>query len=185
VVFKAQTADTYFISIASATGWTGQYSIRILPKFDEPSATWDASDDAEPNDIIELAYALGIGANQAQTHKIVDTTTYESDKLDQDFYQFNAQSGQTYVIETFDIPPTNFFRITGAQLLDATGTQLASDDLGQNGTGNVDARIVYRITTTGTYFILVNSPTGWIGQYSVRVCPDSCTRSVYLPFIRR
>ena len=181
-----RASGTYYILARARTyiAWTGTYSLRILPKFDEPGAAWDSSNDYEPNDSNALAYEIGIGAGQAQTHQLAPNTAFATNALDQDYYHFQAQAGQQYVIETFGVPNNS----TGLYLYDVDGTALDSDPYGNYGSGGVDARITSTLLSAGTYIIQVRARAygSYTGPYSVRVCVDTCSaKPIYLPFIRR
>jgi hypothetical protein len=187
VIFQPDSAGTYFVRVASTQNWTGVYSLRILPKFDEPGAAWDIANDAEPNDVRELAYHLAIGADNAQVHALSNDSSYETNFIDQDMYRFNAEAGQRYVIETFNVPPSSTYSIfrSGIVLINTDNNELATYEEGEDTLPSVDARIEYTIMEAGTYFIKVTSPRGWTGQYSVRVCQNSCVYKVYLPVTKK
>lgn len=184
IVYTFATSGTYFVLVKDEwnIAWTGTYSLRILPKYDEPGAEWNSSNDYEPNEVLPLAYALGVGAENAQTHQLFNHAVYVTNNSDHDFYRFHADAG-TYIIQTFGIQASG--RATGLWLYNATGTALTNDQYGDAQTGT--AEIEFTFLTAGDYFILVKDAhsVGWTGTYSVRVCEDSCLQSVYLPMIVR
>jgi RNase P/RNase MRP subunit POP5 len=174
IVFKPASDGTYFIRVRRATfeTWTGTYSLRVLPRYDEPGAGWNADNDNEPNDTFAIANEIDIGLSNAQTHMIFDNSNLVSANTDQDFYHFEAVADRTYVIETYNIDGTDA-RATGLWLYNESETEIADDEFGNNGTGNVNARIIFSPTSDGTYFIRVRRATfePWTGTYSLRVLP--------------
>ncbi|MCB9421609.1 MAG: PPC domain-containing protein [Ardenticatenaceae bacterium] len=174
IVYTFSTTGTYFVLVKDRLygNWTGPYSIRILPKFDEPGAAWDAANDNEPNDVMALANEVKVGLNNAQTHQLFDNSDLVTNGPDYDYYRFTAQAGRTYVIETYNIQGTGS-NATGLWLYDSSGALITSDHYGNNGTGNANARIIYTFSTTGTYFILakVRQSGNWTGTYSIRILP--------------
>jgi hypothetical protein len=187
IVYTFSTSGTYFILVKDCyypCNWTGTYSLRILPKYDEPGAEWDGENDDEPNDVMPLANAIAVGAENAQSHQLFNHSIYVTNAADQDFYWFHAEAGQSYVIETFGIQATG--RATGLWLYNASGTELANDAYGNLETGA--AQIEFTFLASGNYFVLVKDcyyPCNWMGPYSVRVCEESCLQKVYLPVIVR
>ncbi|NJK82392.1 MAG: hypothetical protein HC914_22130 [Chloroflexaceae bacterium] len=187
IVFSPTSDGTYFIRVrrASFQTWTGTYSLRVLPRFDEPGV--DRAPSGEPNDVIPLANAIDLGATGAQTQEISANRDRVSNSADRDFYRFDAVAGREYVIETFAVEEDTSGNGTGLYLYNEDGTRLADDEFGNNGGGNVNARITFTFANPGTYFVMV-TPRGfssWSGPYSVQVCEESCRERVYLPLIRR
>ncbi|MCA9959996.1 MAG: pre-peptidase C-terminal domain-containing protein, partial [Anaerolineales bacterium] len=174
IVYTFSTSGTYFVLVKDCTycTWTGTYSLRILPKYDEPGAEWDAANDNEPNDVLQLANEIQVGLQNAQTHLLFNHSNYVTNNSDHDFYRFTAEAGRTYVIETFNIQGTGD-DATGLWLYDTSGALITSDQYGNNGTGNANARIIYTFSTSGTYFILAKDCTycTWTGTYSLRILP--------------
>lgn len=175
IVYTFSTSGTYYVLAKDCyyCNWTGTYSLRVLPKYDEPGAEWDPANDNEPNEVKELANEIEIGLTHAQTHQLFNHSSYVTNNSDYDYYHFEAVAGRTYVIETYNIQGTAGGSATGLWLFDSSGAQITDDAHGDNGTGNVDARIVYTFATTGTYFILVKDCyyCNWTGTYSVRILP--------------
>lgn len=193
LVFTFSTAGTYFIKVKDSefNTWAGTYSLRVLPKYDEAGAGWDSTKDYEPNDVLELAYLLELGPDQAQTQQIFNDSNLVSPGSDHDYYRFTATAGQSYVFETFDVQSDSSGDGTGLWLYNETGTELANDRHANNGTGNVHARITFEFTSGGTYFLLVKDEdfAQWYGTYSVRACETSCApvldQFVFLPLVVR
>ncbi len=186
ITYTFSTSGTYFVLVKDAlyADWTGTYSLRILPKFDEPGAAWDATNDYEPNDVLALAYHLQSGAENAQSHQLFNNSHLVSNGTDYDFYRFTVPAASTYIMQTFNIQANS--RATSLWLYSSSGTELASDRYGNSQIGT--AEIEYTFITPGEYFLLVkaaSSSNNWTGPYSVRVCNGSCLQAVYLPFITR
>lgn len=183
ITYTLPTTATYYLAVKSGYDvwgdeWVGTYSVRILAHYKEPGAAWDTTNDLEPNDRIVLATPLPVGVLSAQTHQIAPAPPSTiSHAYDQDWYRFEAKGGQLYRIETFNVADTTSTYGTGLSLYDRDGkTQLAKDDPGRAGRGNIDAAITYRVPMTGTYYIGVvsgdNSWDHWTGTYSIRVLPQ-------------
>ncbi|MBK7896779.1 MAG: PPC domain-containing protein [Anaerolineaceae bacterium] len=185
IVYTFSTTGTYFILVKDdqSFNWTGTYSLRILPKFNEPGAAWNSSNDYEPNDVMALAYHLQTGAANGQAHQLFNNQNLVSSGTDYDFYRFTAEAGKTYVIQTYGIQATG--RATGLWLYNPSGTELTNNRYGNSTTGT--ATIEYTFTTPGEYIFLVKvaQSTSWTGSYSVRVCEESCNDFVFLPMIIR
>ncbi len=176
IVYTFSTSGTYYILVKDRYNytWTGTYSLRILPKYDEPGAEWDAGNDNEPNDVPELSNEIQVGLNNGQTHQLFDHTNYVTNSSDHDWYRFTAEAGRTYIIETYNIQGLGTGEsATGLWLYNGSGSLLAHDQYGSYGTGNANARIVYTFSTSGTYFILVKDRYNyaWLGSYSLRILP--------------
>jgi hypothetical protein len=183
ITFTLTAGGTYFILVAQAdyTSWTGTYSLRVLPRYDQPGATWSTTNDYEPNDVPEIANAIGVGPSAAVARQITSRGNLVSGDDDQDYYRFSAQAGQNVVIETFNVAGSGGTSLT---LLNDAGTELAA---GRAGTGAVNRRISFTLTASGTYFVQVAQAdyTSWTGSYSLRVCDTSCTLRVFMPTISR
>ncbi len=138
-----------------------------------------------------MANELQLGVAGAQTQRIFAHANLVSNGPDRDFYRFDAVAGKPYLIQTFNVELTSGGYGTGLWLYSASGTRLASDEYGRNGSGNVNAQITFTFTNPGTYFVQVGraSFSNWSGPYSIRACEESCassaSSSVYLPLIRR
>ncbi|MBE7533712.1 MAG: hypothetical protein HND44_24730 [Chloroflexi bacterium] len=176
IVYTFSTTGTDYILVKDCYYpciWTGTYSLRILPHYDEPGAEWSPTNDYKLNDVLPLANAITVGAENAVSRQLFNHSIYITNDSDRDYYWFDAHEGQRYVIETFGIQATG--RATELWLYNETGTELANDAYGNHNTG--EARIDLTFVTSGDYFILVKDcyfPCTWTGAYSVRVCADSC-----------
>jgi hypothetical protein len=195
IVFKAVTSGAYYVRVrhgarySLVNPWIGTYSLRILPRHDEPGARAQAN--GEPNDVLELANPIQPGADQALTRTLFANSNYVSDGADHDYYVFSAQSGVTYVIETFNVQKETDNDATGLWLYNSSGVLIRDDSFGDFDTGNVDAQIVFTTITSGSYYVRVrhgnrfSAINAWTGNYSLRVCVDSCEQRVFLPLLRR
>jgi len=155
VTHTFSVAGTYYIRVSRdyyISSWTGYYSLRILPKHDENGAGWDTENGYEPNDKLALANHIEIGLDKAQTHQLnPKSSNFVNSGSDRDWYYFNAESGRTYVIETFDILANASNNATGIYLYDESGIELANDMSGDNGTNNANARITHTFSRSGVY----------------------------------
>jgi hypothetical protein len=95
IIYTFITSDTYYIAVSRARfrTWQGTYSLRILPKHNEPNAAWDAANDNEPNNVLELANEIQIGLSNAQTHQLFDHSSFVTNDSDYDWYHFTAEAG--------------------------------------------------------------------------------------------
>lgn len=175
IIHTFSTTGIYYVLVKNdaSYNWTGTYSLRILPKHDEPGADWATNNDYEPNDVLELANEIQTGLSNSQTHQLFNHSNYVTANSDYDYYHFNAQAGETYVIETYNIQGTGSGHATALYLYNDSGSAIADDRYGSKGTGNVNARIVHTFSTTGTYYVLVKDDASynWTGTYSLRILP--------------
>ncbi len=187
IIFSPTSDGTYFIGIRRAYvgTWTGTYSLRVLPQYDEPGAAWGP--DGEPDDVIPLANAIELGRAGAQTQAISANRDRVSNGTDRDFYRFDAVAGREYVIETFDVEEDTGGNGTGLYLYNEGGNTLANDAYGDNEAGERDAQITFTFANPGTYFVMIAPEpySSWSGSYSIRGCEESCAERLYLPLVRR
>ena len=173
--------------------WIGTYSLRVLPKYDQPGAEWDATNNFEPDDVIALANLLNVGPQHAVTRSIYSNENFVADDYDEDHYRFEA-AWQQYIIQTFDVQKDASGVGTGLYLLNRAGTMLANDASSSKGAGNIDGEIAFTFTNAGTYFIRVARQVynKWAGPSSLRVCVESCAiapltdqKIIFMPFVQR
>jgi hypothetical protein len=177
LIYTVTKAGTYQLRVGSDPyiKWAGTYSLRVLPKYDQTGAAWDAAADAEPNDTCAVATELAVGLGGAQGHLIHGrNTAYLTHAADYDAYRFTAEANRTYVVELFNVQKTA--SVAGAELYLTTidgETRLEDDRNGREGTGETHARIIYTFPTAGTYCIGVTSgvASNWAGAYAIRVLP--------------
>lgn len=174
IVFTFVNAGIYYITVDTAEfgSWTGTYSLRVLPKYNQPGAGWDPAADYEPNDTKEIANAMTIGLGGAVTRQLADHTSFATADSDNDYYVFTATAGRTYVIEIYNVAGTSS-RAVGLWLYNNTGSAITNDQYGNNGTGAVNARIIFTASASEAVFIQVKDATfeEWAGTYSLRVLP--------------
>lgn len=175
LIYTFNSGGSYYLRVRDAefTNWTGSYSLRILPKYNEPGAGWDANNDNEPNDVLPIANQLQIGWHHAKTHQLFPHNSYVTPASDNDWYYFTTPANRTYVIETYNIQGTPGSRATGIWLYNENGSEIAADEFGNNGTGTGNARLVHTFVNAGTYFIRVKDAEfeDWTGGYSIRMMP--------------
>jgi hypothetical protein len=163
IVWQVPLSGIYYLKVSSSSG-QGPYSIRALQKYDE-GGVWDAT--LEPNDNWQTAYALSIGRENAITTTIYPNGPYTTNNSDQDFYRFWATEGHWYQIETFNVAPS---LNTGISLYSMNGTSKVAEEV-DNGTGNVNSRIVWQAPLSGIYYIRVWQYYSTEGQYSIQILP--------------
>ncbi|MEM8529488.1 MAG: PPC domain-containing protein [Chloroflexota bacterium] len=169
-------AGSYYIRVSSARfeNWSGSYSLRVLPKYDEPGAGWDAENDFEPNNTRQIANEITPSLSGAVTRRLFNHNSFVTNYADVDYYRFEAEAGYNYVIETFNIQGQPDGNATALRLYNSSGEQIQDDKRGANGTGDANARIVFPVKTTGEYFVSVmrDDLYAWAGTYSLRILPQ-------------
>lgn len=182
VAFKAGIEGTFYIQVLPNSGTsTGSYSLRVLPRHDEPGAAWDPAT-TEPNNIAANAYAIGLNDSNTITGTIEErNSSYSTTAVDQDWYRFSANAGQTYVVELFDVARALGVGLgrcraggigVGIKIYDATVTQVA-EQCAANGAGNVHNHVQFKAGMNGTIYIQVlpNNNVDVAGVYKIRVLP--------------
>jgi hypothetical protein len=184
VSFLANTSGVHFFYLGpynrqAATG-SGEYSVRVLPQYDEPQAGWDAAH--EPNDSAIHSRKIEIGRTNALAAAIEPrVSSFQTVTADHDWYRFDAVQGRKYSIELFNVSKN--IRADGYDMMldvyDALGSQaaVASNANGYaNGGGNENSTVLVDATQKGgTYFILVRPAypdSAQSGSYSIRVLPE-------------
>lgn len=187
--FSPGLSGTYFIKvIPNDEILNGNYSLRVLPQYDQPDASWDG--DFEPNNRRVNAAEILIGHEQAISTNIeARIVNYATNFVDVDWYRFEAVGGQTYVVELFNVDVSfnteggglcngNTFTDEGIGLIayDPTGTELGrSCEPNDFATGSGNVHNILQLTPglAGTYFIKV-IPNDEVlnGSYSLRVLPQ-------------
>ncbi len=82
---------------------SGSYSIRVLPKYDEPGASWDSTT-FEPNNRAVNAYAMTPGYTGALSSTIEQRKAENYAPVpDVDWYRFEAVAEQTYIAELYSV----------------------------------------------------------------------------------
>lgn len=194
LIFNAINSEPIFVAVARSGrnySWTGNYSIRILPKYNEAGAKFNSNH--EPNDEMSLAYPLEVGVAKGIRSNLADVTSYARDANDYDFYVFQGKNGTSYVIESFDTQRGSGKASTALFLYNSEGTFLDSDKYASSLEGRVNARLSFKATYNGPFYVMVKSSeryyntSPWTGAYSIRVCANDCrvTYKIYLPRVRR
>jgi hypothetical protein len=104
---------------------------------------------------------------------------------DEDWVKFQAQAGQTYILQTMVLSTSADTTLT---LYDRDkGTQLAFND---DADSSLASRITWQAPATGTYYARVrhwNPAAGGCGTaYNLRIDPSSSVKTrLYLPVARR
>lgn len=192
IQFTPSSSGPYFIRIQpNDSNSSGGYTLRVLPKYDEPGAGWDATT-FEPNNAIWNAYGLSLGSNNAVTSDIeLRNPIYSTFYPDKDWYRFTATAGQTYVAELFNVSSDllqsglacyadGVVGGSGLSLLvhNPAGAKVAGHcSAGGRGDGAVHHRVQFVASVSGAYHLLVtpNNPNG-AGSYSLRVCAATSGR---------
>jgi len=186
VQFTAGVTGTHYIRVAPhAKSVVGTYSLRILPKYDEPNAVWD-SDTLEPNNRLANAYPIKIGSANALTSWIEERERqFSTNYRDLDWYRFSAKAGQTFVVELFDVAnnlalvsdhicigiSNSSYNYSGIYpvVYDPAGNQVAKQ-CRPNGTGDIHNFTTFTSGIDGDYFIMVAPHAHSVsGSYSIRV----------------
>lgn len=182
--FTAGLTSTYKLRVAAhADSVLGTYSLRILPKFDEPAAAW-SSTSFEPNNAINNAYPLQVGMSNALNSQIEGRNSQFSNVYaDVDSYRIVAQAGESFSVEFFDV--ANNLSLTGVtydcggsyttysglfpRVLDPAGNEITRQ-CQPNGEGDVHTMINFTAGIDGDYFIKVSPhEQNSAGTYSIRV----------------
>lgn len=197
VSFAAGLDGTYYIRvIPNSPADSGYYSIRVLPKHDEPMSRWDAAT-FEPNNIIWNAYTITLGCQNALTSRIEERNPlYSSSTSDRDVYRFEGIPWHTYVVELFNVDGSlggSGDECDGTWTYDGVGLRaynrsgyLVARQCNPSGSGKVHNRTQFTAGIDGVFYVDVcPNSTASYGQYSLRVCENSCLISTYLPLIYR
>jgi hypothetical protein len=184
--FVAGVTGEHTIQVAShAPQVSGDYSLRILPKFDDEAAKWDQAT-FEPNNTLSNAFTITPGYENALTGVIEPRqASYSTNKGDIDVYRFSVVSGQSYVIELFNVANNLTLRSLRYNCGEGTrshaGLQVVIFDPSlneltrqctPNGVGNVHTILSFTAGTGGDHYIRVLPHEGTVsGNYSIRVLP--------------
>jgi hypothetical protein len=186
IEFTASASGVHYIKVIPVNAGSsdvGSYSLRILPKHDQPGADWNAID-FEPNDVESLAYAMDIGLNNAITSNIeARSSQFSTVQADVDWFRFEAVAGETYVVELFDV--ANSLAVTGNLCGGRTyaGLSLAvanaqkivfASQCNPNGHNNVHSYVEFTASASGVHYIKVipiNAGSSDVGSYNLRILP--------------
>jgi hypothetical protein len=185
--FVAGVTGKYTIQVAAhAPQVSGDYSLRVLPKFDDDAAKWDQAT-FEPNNTLANAFTITPGYDNALTSVIEPRqASYSTSNGDIDIYRFSVISGQSYVVELFNVANNLTLRSRryncGEGTRDHTGLQAVIFDPSRNeltrqctpnGVGNVHTILSFTAGASGDHYIRVLPHEGTVsGNYSIRVLPQ-------------
>ncbi|MEM7134701.1 MAG: PPC domain-containing protein [Chloroflexota bacterium] len=139
-----------------------------------PAITTHAApiDETEPNNTAETAQHIStLGTENPIRANFGDTE-------DEDWFQFEAVQGETYVVELFNVAGATNSRgySPGLTLYDFNFTKLKEAvNHNSNGAGNTNQGIQFGATSSGTHYVKVThyrSSRG-SGPYNLRIVPDS------------
>lgn len=185
VTIKAASSGAYKLRVrAHVTTSVGSYSLRVLPKYGEAGASWDAQT-FEPNNSQANAFpitpALASGITAAIEQR---DTIFSTNSDDTDWYTFQARATETYTVEVSSVGGSlgldsrlyfcdgfnNYYRGLRIAAFDATtGATLASRCM-PNSSGALHTSITFRAATTGPATILLFPHVGGeFGPYTLRV----------------
>jgi hypothetical protein len=187
--FQAGVTGTYHLRVAAhGNSVLGTYSLRILPKYDEPDAVWD-SETFEPNNWFVNAYILEIGSTNALSTQIeARKSQFATVSGDYDSYRIRAKASETFIVELFDV--ANNLTLAedmhkcksygnAGQLLSSKGIfpivyDPAYNEITKqcqpNGSGEVHTFTTFTAGIDGTYFIrVIPHGNSVAGTYSIRV----------------
>jgi hypothetical protein len=103
--FTAEVNGIHYLRVFPHVGTvSGIYALRVLPKHDEPGAARDAAT-LEPNNRLPNAARLIPG--EEVTSAIEERTPgYSTNASDMDWYHFQAEAGETYVVDILNVDDT-------------------------------------------------------------------------------
>jgi hypothetical protein len=188
LVFTAEhNGNAYFGVYTHAHGVAGAYSVRVLPSYSDPGARWNPAT-FEPNNRWQNAYGIGVGETYALTSTLeTEYHPYSAPWADKDWYRFEAERGETYTIEVFDIDPilasergnnctrssTRFRYGVWLTVHDQQGNE-RFEDCDNTGSENVATSVDFTAPTEGIYHFQVMPHANTVaGSYHVRVTAAS------------
>lgn len=153
ILFSSPKDDTYRIIATSYVGGTGSYTLRVRQQ--RAAAA------------VPLPLKDGSGQVDGQLTKDDPKDTVRkvsSAKV----YAIDLKSGKEYQIDLISKEPAGEFD-TYLRLEDATGKQLAADDDSGKVGNDLNARILFKCPSDGTYRIVATSFFGGVGKYTLSV----------------
>lgn len=185
VEFDATKGGTYYFYlhpyVSGVDMGSGPYSVRVLPHHSLAVASWD--ENHEPNNWASNAFALKVGSDQMIiTNFEPRNGSYHTIRSDRDWFRFEANIGEQYVIETFNVAGAIHRDSRPLQLYvyDSDFTEVTKDAQyyvdRSNGSGNTNASVSFSATKGGTYYIYVHPYVSGTdlgsGTYNIRVLPQ-------------
>ena len=180
--FLAGTTGVHTIKVVPhGTSVLGTYSLRILPKYDEPDVAWDPIT-FEPNDWLNSAYSIGIGSSNALDSQIeARNPQFATNYGDADVYRIEAKAGETFIVEIFNVANNltlqkddkcrKYRDYEGLYpiIYDPAYNEIVRQ-CEPNGNGEIHAFTSFTAGIDGTYFIgVVPHSNSVAGSYSIRV----------------
>lgn len=184
IEFTAQVAGPYYIRVFPQVATvSGIYSIRILPKHDEPGAAQDPVT-LEPNNRQANAAAMDLKDRSSVISAFEERTPgYSTNAPDVDWYHFPAKAGVTYVIEVVNVADTlklgtnryncygsdNTFKGVGIAIFNAAA-ELQAAQCYPKGEGEVHTSVEFQALLNSEYYIHVfpHFAQGY-GAYQIRI----------------
>jgi hypothetical protein len=164
IVWQAPQTGEFFIRVrAESSSQSGEYSIRVLPKYDE-GATWD--NNWEPDD--EWVTATPIILNQTQSRSLYERSNYRTNNAETDYFWFTAQAGYQYTVNLLSVASTLRANL---YILSLDGTTVLASNTSYTDLGTPKS-LSYTFATPGNYYVRVrpysNSSDDY-GDYQLRV----------------
>ena len=171
------------------------YSIRVVPKYDDPLAQWDAAT-FEPNNHPINGYLIQSGQSNALISAIEErNSSYATYTADRDNYRFQVTKGETYTIEIFDVDVSldRFGTICNGNGRDGIGLIIYNEahierkeNCGATYAGPVHNSLSYTAESSGIYVVSVipNNEDAY-GTYSIRVIGPDDEPRLFLPIVQR
>ena len=186
VSFVAGVSGTHTFQVAAhAPEVSGDYALRILPKYDDELAKWDPVT-FEPNNTLDNAFSITPGYENGLTSVLEERKSrYSTSGGDVDVYRFTAVAGQTYVLELYNVAnnlslESNRYSC-GGNTRSYSGLRIIVYDPSSNevkrqctpnGVGNVHTLLSFTAGASGEHFVHVAAHEGSVnGNYSIRVLP--------------
>lgn len=184
--FSAGVTGTYTIAIfPHSDSVIGTYRLQVLPKYNESDSAWDLQN-FEPNNLINIAYPIKIGAENSLSSEIEQRNSqFATNSGDRDSYHFQASAGETYTIELFDV--SNNLVLKGDQhqcksyktyqglfpIVYDPATNEVVRQCEPNGSGEIHSAINFTAGIDGTYTIKVVPHSNLVsGTYNIRVLKE-------------
>lgn len=183
--FTAGVSGSFVIQIfAHSERVAGDYTLRVLPRYDQPDAAWLTS--LEPNNTAATAYPILPSVKNSLKSVIEQRNAgFSTNWSDSDWFSLAAKANQTYVVEIFDVANNialqprsyncvnayNEYRGLGIFIFDPAENMVANQCT-PNSSGNVHTRAEFTAGVDGTFFIQVFAHSEAVsGNYSIQVLP--------------
>ncbi|MCG8571971.1 MAG: clostripain-related cysteine peptidase [Spirochaetes bacterium] len=171
ITWTATYSGTVYIKSSSYNGRTGSNRTYVISVLAGDSSS--GGDSYEEDDSSSQANTITVDAG-AQSHNFYDDAN--------DWLKFSGVSGKTYEIESWVGGDAD----TVLYLYNSSLSQLASND--DKGDGTYGSKITYSCTSSGTYYIKVNSYSNRTGdnrEYTISVTQSNGGGSMDLPLAEK